>query len=348
MENILSYAIFFIISIIIRIGIIMAYLEVAKVHPKLGELLEKDAVVSAKAAEEFASKNGVSVQDITSMRVDGALLLEMHRYIDMVNASEANKQIPKDVVFNRVNAGGVELEWAYVPDADEDKVLFRLFGGGYIIGNLDSRRWLTYLYSRETNMQCLNVGYRLAPEHPYPAALEDSITAFKWLLTKDIDPKNIILCGESAGGGLTMATMLKLRDLELPMPAAAVLLSPWVDLRRTGKSLKEFYKYEPVLATLVNVIAVLYAGSNSQRNPYISPVYADLENLPPLLIQAGGIEVIRDDAVLLAEKAKTFGVDVTLEIYEGMIHVFQSFANKLEESMEAWKNIGSFVKKHMN
>jgi len=326
----------------------MSYLEVAKIHPKLGGLLEKDTKFSAKAAEEFAAKHGVSVEDINSMRVDGALLLGMHRYIDTLIALEDNKHIPKDVTFKRVDAGGVESEWIYVPDANEKKVFFHLFGGGYIIGNLDSRRWSTFLYSRETKLRCLNVGYRLAPEHPYPAALEDSITAYKWLLTQDIDPKNIIICGESAGGGLTMATLLKLRDLELPLPAAAVMQSPWVDLRRKGKSLEMFYKYEPVLASLVNVIALLYAGNNSQRNPYISPVYADLEELPPLLIQAGSIEVIRDDAILLAKRAKTSGIDVTLEVYEGMTHVFQNYADKLKESIEAWKSIGKFVEKHLN
>ncbi|MFX1447344.1 MAG: alpha/beta hydrolase [Promethearchaeota archaeon] len=326
----------------------MAYLEVAKVHPKLGALLEKDAKFSTKVAEEFAAKHSVSVEDITSMRVDGTLLLAMHRYIDTVIAFEDNKHIPNDVTFERVDAGGVESEWTYVPDANEKKVFFHLFGGGYIIGNLDSRRWSAYLYTRETKIRCLNVGYRLAPEHPYPAALEDSITAYKWLLTQNIDPKNVIICGESAGGGLTMATLLKLRDLELPMPAAAVMQSPWVDLRRRGKSLKTFYKYEPELASLVNVITLLYAGSNNQGNPYVSPVYADLKDLPPLLIQAGGIEVIRDDAILLAERAKSSGVKVSLEIYEGMTHVFQNYADKLEESIDAWKSIAKFVEKYLD
>lgn len=326
----------------------MSYLEVAKLHPKLGELLEKDVVISAKAAEEFAAKHGVSVDDITNMRVDAALLLGMNRHISTVNALKTNKFIPNDVVFNRVDVEGVESEWIYVSDAIEKKIFFHLFGGGYIMGNLDTRRWSPYLYSRETNMRCLNVGYRLAPEHPYPAALDDSITAYKWLLAQDFDPKDVIICGESAGGGLTMATMLKLRDLELPMPAAAVMQSPWVDLRVRGKSLKEFYKYEPELASGAKAMASLYAGSNNRKNPYISPLYADFEGLPPLLIQAGGIEVLRDEAVLLAERAKTSGVEVTLEVYERMTHVFQSFADKLEESMDAWKNIGSFVEKHIN
>ena len=326
----------------------MSYLEVAKVHPKLGNLLEKGAVFGAKAAEGFAVNNGVSVEDIINMRVDGSLMLGMNRHMSTVGALEANKQIPNEVAFKRVDAGGVESEWIYIPDATEKKVFFHLFGGGYMMGTLDTRRWSPYLYSRETNMRCLNIGYRLAPEYPYPAALEDSISAYKWLLAQDIDPKNVIICGESAGGGLTMATMLKLRDLGLPMPAAAVMQSPWVDLRGRGKSLKSFYKYEPELASGVKAMASLYAGNNSRKNPYISPVYAEFDGLPPLLIQAGGIEVLRDEAILLAERAKTSGVDVTLEVYEGMTHVFQGFADELEESMDAWKKIGSFVKKYIS
>ena len=326
----------------------MSYLEVAKIHPKLGNLLEEGVAISEKAAKEYATKHGVSVEDIINMRVDGALMIGMNRHMSAVGALEANKSIPNDVVFDRLDAGGVESEWIYVSEAAEKKVFFHLFGGGYMMGNLDIRRWSPYLYSKETHMRCLNVGYRLAPEHPYPAALEDSVNAYKWLLTQDIDPKDVIICGESAGGGLTMATMLKLRDLELPLPAAAVMQSPWVDLRGRGKSLKEFYKYEPELASGVKAMASLYVGSNSRKNPYISPVYADLEGLPPLLIQVGGIEVLRDEAILLAERAKTSGVEVTLEVYEGMTHVFQSFADKLEESMDAWKNIKSFVEKHIS
>lgn len=326
----------------------MSYLEVSKIHPKLGKLLERDAEISAKAAEEFAAKHGVSVEDLTIKKVNGLLLLGMHRYIDTVTALETNKNIPEDVTFKRVDAGGVESEWVYVSNADDKKVFFHLFGGGYIIGNLDSRRWSPLLYSRETNLRCLNVGYRLAPEHPYPNALEDSISAYKWLLTQDFDPKNIIICGESAGGGLTMATMLKLRELGLPMPAAAVMQSPWVDLINAGKSFEEFYKYEPVLASLLEIIAVLYSGTKNKKDPYISPIYADLEGLPPLLIQAGGIEVIRDQAILLAEQAKSFGVDTTLEIYERMTHVFQRYANELEESMDAWKSIRKFVESYIS
>jgi monoterpene epsilon-lactone hydrolase len=325
----------------------MSYLEVAKIHPKLGKLLEKDATISAEIAKEFATKNGVSVDDITSLKVNPPLLLHMHRYIDKIVALEENSCIPNNVKFKRFNAGNLESEWVYNTDTDEQKVLFHLFGGGYIMGNLDTRRWIASLYMRGTNFRCLNVGYRLAPEHPYPAALEDSITVYKWLLAQDFDPQKIIICGESAGGGLAMATMLKIRELELPMPTAAVLISPWVDLEGSGGSLRTNYKYEPIVADGSKLMAILYAGTKSKKNPYISPIYAELGGLPPLLFQAGGIEVIRDEVVSCAEKAKNFGVNVSLEVYERMTHVFQRLGDKLEESMDAWKSVRNFVTKYV-
>jgi acetyl esterase/lipase len=325
----------------------MSYLEVRKVHPKLGKLLEDEFKLSSKASEEFAKKKGVPLEDITSFKGDWDLLLEFNRYNSATLSLEKAKLIPKDVAFDRVDAGGVKSEWIYVPEPSEEKIFFHLFGGGYIMGTLKTRRWDPYLYSRLTKMRVLNVGYRLAPEHPYPAALEDSLSAYQWVLDSGIKPENIIICGESAGGGLTMATMLKLRELDLPLPAAAVMLSPWVDLRSRGKSLKKFYKYEPDLAIGVKAMARLYANKESLRNPFISPVYAELQGLPPLLIQAGGIEVLQDESILLAERAKDAGVEVNLEIYDGMIHVFQRLAKKLEEAKQAWISIGKFVKEHL-
>ena len=325
----------------------MSYLEVAKVHPKLGKLLEENFELTSKAGEEFAKKKGVSLEALTSMQAGWDLLIEYNRNKATVSSLEHAKQIPDNVTFEKVNTGDIQSEWIYVPQSSEEKIFFHLFGGGYIMGTLPTRRFSPYMYSRETNMRVLNVGYRLAPEHPYPAALEDSLSAYRWLLDSGIKPKNIIICGESAGGGLTMATMLKLRELQLPLPVAAVMQSPWVDLRTKGKSLKTFYKYDPDLAIGARAMARLYANKENLRNPFISPLYADLHDLPPLLIQAGGIEVLLDESVLLAEKAKVAGVEVTLEVYEGMTHTFQGFGDQLEESKKAWKSIGDFVKRHL-
>jgi acetyl esterase/lipase len=281
------------------------------------------------------------------MKTNPSLLLGMHRYIDKIVAREENKYIPKKIKFKRFRAGNVESEWVDSSDTDNHKILFHLFGGGYIMGNLDSRRWIASLYVKNTNLRCLNVGYRLAPEHAYPAALDDSIITYKWLIAHEFVPEDIIICGESAGGGLTLATLLKIRELGLAMPAAAVMISPWVDLEGSGESLRTNYKYEPIIAEFSKLMAILYARKNSKKNPYISPIYANLEGLPPLLFQAGGIEVIRDEVVSCAEQAKNSGVDVTLEVYENMTHVFQRFGDKLEESVDAWNKIGKFVEKHI-
>ncbi|GAH02702.1 unnamed protein product, partial [marine sediment metagenome] len=225
----------------------------------------------------------------------------------------------------------------------EDKIHLNLFGGGYYIGNLENRRWIPYLLSKATNYRSFNIEYRLAPEHPFPAALDDSISAYQWLLSKGIDPNNIIIGGQSAGGGLTMATLLKLKELKLPLPKAAIMISPWVDLTASGKSLETNYKYEPIIANPGIPVATNYVGGKSTKHPLISPVFADLGGLPPLLIQAGGIEVLLDDSILLAERAKSAGVQVTLEVYEKMTHVFQTFGDVLPESKKAFDNIKKFI-----
>jgi len=295
-----------------------------------------------KLTQEFVSQNSVSVEDLVGGTVEPAMFIKFIRYISDSFGILRNEKIPGDVTIEKINIGELSAEWIYVPEAFEHKIYLTLFGGGYRMGNLESRRWIPYLLSKNTNYRCLNIGYRLAPEHPFPAALNDSISAYQWLLAKNIDPNNIIIEGESAGGGLTMATLLKLKELKLPLPKAAVMMSPWVDLTASGKSLETNFKYEPEIAGAKNV-ANDYAGEASIKNPLISPVFADLGGLPPLLIQAGGIEVLLDDSILLAERAKSAGVQVTLEVYENMNHVFQTFGDLLSESKEAFDNIKKFI-----
>lgn len=154
------------------------------------------------------------------------MLTKFYRHLSDSIRALNNEKIPGDVTIERINIGELSAEWIYVPGASEHKIYLTLFGGGYIMGNLESRRWIPYLLSKVTNYRCLRIGYRLAPEYPFPAALDDSINAYQWLLAKDINPNTIIIGGESAGGGLTMATLLKLKKLKLPLPKAAVMMSP--------------------------------------------------------------------------------------------------------------------------
>ncbi len=323
----------------------MSYEEISKVHKELGKLIEGSFELRRKIAREFATQKGILLRDIASGNVDGKTMIEFNRHISNNLGGERAKNIPKDVGIERFKIGNIPAEWISVPEANEEKVFYNLFGGGYIMGTLESRRWIPYHVSRATNLRCLNIEYRLAPEYPFPAALEDSIKSYKWLISKGFDPKKIIIGGESAGGGLAIATLLKLKEEKLSLPAAGVLMSPWVDLTASGKSIIRNQKFEPLILEGIKNMAKSYAQKESLINPLISPVFADLKGLPPLLIQAGGIEALVDDSISLAERAKTAGVEVKLEIYENMTHVFQNFGEELSESRKAFANVNEFIQK---
>jgi len=254
----------------------------------------------------------------------------------------------KDVAYEPVMANGVPAEWMIPPDATKDEALFYLHGGGYTLGSINTHRDLASRLGKAARMRVLSVGYRLAPEHPYPAAVEDALAAYQWLLREGIEPKKIAIAGDSAGGGLTMATLVALRERNLALPAAAVCLSPWVDLEMSGESMTTKASVDPMVrAEGVKMMAKLYLGENHARTALASPLYADLRGLPPLLIQVGTAEVLLDDAVRLAERAKAAGVDVTLERWEDMIHVWQFFAAMLPEGGKAIQRIGEFVRGHI-
>jgi acetyl esterase/lipase len=196
-------------------------------------------------------------------------------------------------------------------------------------------------------MRRLAINYRLAPEHPYPAALEDSIAAYHWLLTQGVDPSQIIIAGDSSGGGLVLVTMVTLRDAGEQLPAGAVCISPWTDLSLTGASIHQKSKLDPILnPTSLDMYAKFYAGEYELTSPLISPLYADLQELPPLLIQVGADEILLDDAIRLTEKARDARVDVTLEIWDEMFHVFQLIPF-LPETKKAIGSIAEFVSQNL-
>jgi len=322
----------------------MFFEEIAKVHEKLGMLIQEGYEFNRKLSREFASSKNIALHDILSGNASQKIILEFSRYLSDTVGIRRSQGIPKNVIIERINVGNNPAEWISVPGANKDKVYLNLFGGGYVLGNLESRRWIPYLVSRATNFRCLSIEYRLAPEHPFPAALEDSVESYKWLLSQDYDPSNIIIGGQSAGGGLTIATISKLKELQLPYPKGAILMSPWADLTIEGKSLEYNKKYEPNVVEGVTEMAKLYAQKESVRNPLISPVFADLKGFPPILIQAGGIEALLDDSLKLAENAKSTGVEVVLDVYDNMTHVFQLFGEDLPESKKALENVSKFVK----
>jgi len=258
-------------------------------------------------------------------------------------------QVPlaEDVTCEIVDAGGVPAEWITAPGAANDCVIYHLHGGGYVAGSVSTEREAISRLSRAGGARALAIDYRLAPEHPFPAAVEDSTTAYRWLLSSGVDPSRVVIAGDSAGGGLTMATLLALRDAGDPLPAAAVCLSPWVDLEMSGESMTTKADVDPMVQRSGNLrIAQIYLAGADPRTPLAAPLYGDLTGLPPLLIQVGSAETLLDDSKRLAERARSAGVDVTLEVWEDMIHVWQFFAATLPEGQQAIDRIGAFIREH--
>jgi len=255
--------------------------------------------------------------------------------------------LPKDAKLENVDVVGIPAAWVSTPEVVKDRVILYLHGGGYIEGSITSHKDLAQRISRVSKAKVLLTDYRLAPEHPFPAAIEDSTRAYNWLVnTEGFLPQNIIIAGDSAGGGLTVATLVKLRDEGIALPAAAVCLSPWTDLALTGDSIKEKVHEDPfVTPDDLMFSAMMYLGKTDPKNPYASPLYANLKDLPPLCIQVGTAEVLFDDAIRLASLAKEAGVEVQLDIWEDMVHVFQAFAVLAPESQEGIDKIGEFIKK---
>ena len=249
--------------------------------------------------------------------------------------------------YQRVNAGGPGAEWAADENAAGDRAILFLHGGGYVIGSVRTHRVLMAGLSRASGARVLGLEYRLAPEHPFPAAVEDAVAAYRWLLRQGYAPGRIAVAGDSAGGGLTVAALVQLRYYGLPTPGAAVCFSPWVDLEGIGDSMTgNVGKGDMVEREGLLFMAGAYLNGANPRAPLAAPLYADLRGLPPTLIQAGGIETLLDDAVRLADQARAAGVDVELDVWEDMIHVWQLFAPLLPEGRQALGQAGAFIKKH--
>jgi len=214
-----------------------------------------------------------------------------------------------------------------------------------VSGSIATHRALVARLSRAAQSRVLAIDYRLAPEHPFPAAGEDAIEAYQWLVDRGTNPARIIVAGDSAGGGLAVSTLVAIRDAGLPLPAAGVLLSPMVDLEATGESMTSKAAEDPMVKkALIGPIVRLYLNDQDPRTPLASPLYADLAGLPPLLIQVGTAEVLLDDSTRLAERATKAGVKVKLDQWQNMIHVWQLFASILDEGQQAIDRIGEFVR----
>ena len=252
---------------------------------------------------------------------------------------------PPDVKVEPVMAPRRPAEWLTPPGARADAVLFYLHGGGYVIGSPRSHRHLAAALARAAGTRALLLDYRLAPEHPFPAALDDAVAAYEWLLASGVAPGRVVIAGDSAGGGLTVATLLALRDRRLSRPAGGVCISPWVDLTNSAASYRSKAAVDPIV-TLEGIaqLTQAYLGGADPKLPLVSPLYADLRGLPPLLIHVGSDEVLLDDALGLAARAREAGVDVAVREWPAMIHVWHWFQPMLDEADQAITEIGGFVK----
>jgi acetyl esterase/lipase len=268
---------------------------------------------------------------------------------NMERGSAAAPPLPGDVKREPANAGGVPAEWIAAPGARDDRALVYFHGGGYAMGSLATHRPLCARLSRLASVRVLNVGYRLAPEHPHPAAVDDATAAVRWVYAQGFAPSRVALGGDSAGGGLTLAALLALRDAGAPLPAAAFCISPWTDLSASGDSIETKAAADPMVTEgPLREMAALYLAGKDPRTPLASPLFANLRGLPPLLVQVGSDELLLDDATRLASRARDAGVDVTLEIWEDMFHVWHAFGDMLPEAVRACERIAAWLRPHLS
>lgn len=253
--------------------------------------------------------------------------------------------LPSDVTVQPVVANGVKAEWTSTPEADADSVILYLHGGGYVICSLDSHRHLVAEIGRASRARTFAIDYRLAPEHPFPAPVEDTVAAYRFLLDGGTKPERIALAGDSAGGGLVVGALLAIREAGLPLPACGWCISPWVDMEALGQSFTDRSEADPtVQRATIQMMAQWYLGGADPRHPHAAPLYGDLRGLPPLLIQVGASETLLDDSVALARKAGIADVIVDLQIWPEMIHIWHIYFPMLAAGRRAIASGGSFVR----
>jgi monoterpene epsilon-lactone hydrolase len=258
------------------------------------------------------------------------------------------RDLPPGTQALTVDANGVKADRITARAAERDRHILFVHGGGFVAGSPALYRGVTSRIAVAARACVLSIDYRLAPEHPFPAALEDAVTAYRWLLTDGADSRRIAVIGDSAGGGLVFALLVKLRELDLSPPAAAVGLSSWTDLALTGPSVKLNAATDPVLNVEdLKELAACYLAGADVRSPYASPAYADPARLPPTLIQVGSDEILRDDARRMAERLRTAGCQVELEVWPRMPHGWHLFAGMLPEARQAITRIGAFVRSRL-
>jgi monoterpene epsilon-lactone hydrolase len=293
---------------------------------------EQAQAFKAGLIEMRAQRAAMPAPSLEEMRADSGMMSQM--------TGE-----PEGVTFSPVDAGGVPAIWVIPARGADDRVLEYLHGGGYVIGSAETHQRLAGHLANAIGCRVLDVDYRLAPENPHPGPVEDSVRAYRWLLDQGYAPDHIAISGDSAGGGLTLATVLKLRDDGLPQPAAAVPLSPWADMEGLGETVQSNADRDVMLTTDgVKGMADMFLGGGDPRDPLASPIHGDYRGVCPLYIQVGGDEILLDDARRVAAKARADGVEVQLDEFPEMQHVFQLSAGNMPEADDGVARIGAYLR----
>ena len=272
--------------------------------------------------------------------------MSIEEYRTLTNSSSRlSPPIPKGMDVHRFEVEAIPAVWISPAVADANMVILHLHGGGYVTGGIDSHLMMCLPMAQALKTRMLLFDYRLAPEHPFPAALEDGLKTYRWLLEQGYPPSDIVISGDSAGGGLALAVILSLRENGEPLPVGAICFSPWTDLTFAGES--HITNARSDVVNTKNVLqewASAYTEQTNLRNPLVSPVFANFHGLPPLFIQVNDDELLLDDARLLAKKARADGVDVTLKVWHGMWHVWHTAGTMIPESKKTYEEIGQFLK----
>jgi acetyl esterase/lipase len=284
----------------------------------------------------------LALRQLIASRPRATEITQMRKDIDARGSAFGLKP---DVTVDKVTANGVSAEWTSTPDAARDAAILYLHGGGYVIGSLDSHRHVVAEAGRAAGVRTLAIDYRLAPEHPFPAPVDDTLAAYRFLLSSGIKPGRIAIAGDSAGGGLVVGAMLAIKDAGLPQPGCGWCISPWVDMQALGASFTDRSATDPtVQKATIEFMAQTYLGGADPRSPYAAPIYGDLKGLAPLLIQVGACETLLDDSLQLARVAGMADVMVDLQIWPEMIHVWHLFHPQLAAGRRAIAAGGNFVR----
>ncbi|MDN4984318.1 alpha/beta hydrolase [Bradyrhizobium sp. WYCCWR 13022] len=272
-------------------------------------------------------------------------LAELRKFVDL----DAERYPLSGYSTERISISGLQAEWAISAGADQRRAILYLHGGGYAFGSILSHRHLAAEIGRSSGCKSLILDYRRAPEHPYPAAVEDAMAAYSYLLEQGMRPEHIAVVGDSAGGGLAAATLLSIKSKRLPQPACGWLISPWVDMEATGRSYETRAQADPMVKReMILELARMYLAGHDPKGELVSPIYANLTGIAPLLLQVGAAEVLLDDSLALARQAGSHDVAVQLEIWPDMIHIWHTFFPILSAARRAIANGAAFVKARMD